>query len=111
MHKSATKCKETIGKWCKNKHGALKIIDTFETYQAPTALVQVTGDTVLVDAIQRLMARMCPGHADWKWEALAHGPNVFLIGLPSDDDVARIDGMQMSVPKFNAQVAISSWRR
>jgi hypothetical protein len=33
MHKSVTKCNETIGKWCKNKHGASKIIDTFETYQ------------------------------------------------------------------------------
>jgi hypothetical protein len=33
MHKSATKCNETIGKWCKNKHGASKIIDTFEMYQ------------------------------------------------------------------------------
>jgi hypothetical protein len=27
------KCNETQGKWCKNKHGASKIIDTFETYQ------------------------------------------------------------------------------
>jgi hypothetical protein len=35
MHKSATRCNETIGKWCKNKHGASKIIDTFETYQSP----------------------------------------------------------------------------
>jgi hypothetical protein len=33
MHKSAMKCNETIGKWCKNKHGASKIIDTFGTYQ------------------------------------------------------------------------------
>jgi hypothetical protein len=33
MHKSATKCNKTIGKWCKDKHGASKIIDTFETYQ------------------------------------------------------------------------------
>jgi hypothetical protein len=33
MHKSATKCNETIGKWLKNKHGASKIIDTLETYQ------------------------------------------------------------------------------
>jgi hypothetical protein len=33
MHKNATKCNERIGKWCKNKHGASKIIDTFETYQ------------------------------------------------------------------------------
>jgi hypothetical protein len=34
MHKSATKCNETIGKWCKNKHGASKIIDTLETYHS-----------------------------------------------------------------------------
>jgi hypothetical protein len=33
MYKNATKCNETIGKWCKTKHGASKIIDTFEMYQ------------------------------------------------------------------------------
>jgi hypothetical protein len=35
MHKSATKCNKTLGKWCKNKPGASKIIDTLETYQLP----------------------------------------------------------------------------
>jgi hypothetical protein len=34
MHKNATKCNKTLSKWCKNKHGASKIIDTFETYQS-----------------------------------------------------------------------------
>jgi hypothetical protein len=34
MHKSATKYNETLSKWCKNKHGASKIIDTFETYHS-----------------------------------------------------------------------------
>jgi hypothetical protein len=38
MHKSATKCNETQGKLCKNKHGASKIIDTFETYHWGDAL-------------------------------------------------------------------------
>jgi hypothetical protein len=33
MRKNATKCNETLSKWCKNKHGASKIIDTLETYQ------------------------------------------------------------------------------
>jgi hypothetical protein len=37
MYKNATKCNETIGKWCKNKHGASKIIDTYETYQSTEA--------------------------------------------------------------------------
>jgi hypothetical protein len=34
MHKSVTKCNETIDKWYKNKHEASKIIDTFETYHS-----------------------------------------------------------------------------
>jgi hypothetical protein len=37
MHKNATKCNKTQSKWCKNKHVASKIIDTFETYQAACA--------------------------------------------------------------------------
>jgi hypothetical protein len=40
MHKSATKCNETVGKWCKNKHGASKIIDTLETYQSTFGFLQ-----------------------------------------------------------------------
>jgi hypothetical protein len=38
MHKSATKCNETLGKWCKNKHGASKIIDTLETYHSTSKM-------------------------------------------------------------------------
>jgi hypothetical protein len=38
MHKNATKCNNTQSKWCINKHGASKIIDTFETYQATRML-------------------------------------------------------------------------
>jgi hypothetical protein len=34
MLKNATKCNKTLNKWCKNKHGASKIMDTFETYQS-----------------------------------------------------------------------------
>jgi hypothetical protein len=33
MHKNAMKCNKTLSKWCKNKHGASKIMDTLETYQ------------------------------------------------------------------------------
>jgi hypothetical protein len=38
MHKNATKCNKTLSKWCKNKHGASKIIDMFETYQPAAPL-------------------------------------------------------------------------
>jgi hypothetical protein len=51
MHKSATKCNETVGKWCKNKHGASKIIDTFETYESTHILPLATSTTGTVLSI------------------------------------------------------------
>jgi hypothetical protein len=52
MHKSATKCNETLGKWCKNKHGTSKIIDTLETYQE--------ANTVFVGCILSILDdRLC----------------------------------------------------
>jgi hypothetical protein len=47
MHKSATKCNETLGKWCKNKHRASKIMDTLETYQCSRAYALFTLHTLL----------------------------------------------------------------
>jgi hypothetical protein len=43
MHKNATKCNKTLSKWCKNKHGASKIINTFETYQPSRSRVDDDG--------------------------------------------------------------------
>jgi hypothetical protein len=45
MHKNATKCNKTLSKWCKNKYGASKIIDTFGTYQL--SILQYADDTIL----------------------------------------------------------------
>jgi hypothetical protein len=43
MHKNTTKCNETLSKWCKNKHGASKIMDMLETYQASATALADTG--------------------------------------------------------------------
>jgi hypothetical protein len=52
MHKNGTKCNETLSKWCKNKNGASKIIDTFETYQdLPKSSPPSKKDTVEPDLI------------------------------------------------------------
>jgi hypothetical protein len=37
------KCNKIQGKWCKYKHGASKIIDTFETYHWLKVAMHVTG--------------------------------------------------------------------
>jgi hypothetical protein len=47
MHKNAMKCNKTQSKWCINKHGASKIIDTFETYQRATVAAWRGPDQIL----------------------------------------------------------------
>jgi hypothetical protein len=81
MHKNAMKCNETLSKWCKNKHGASKIIDMFETYQAYAPLLTAlsashlsswsTGQRLCYPPTLNLM------HPEWfstcksKWKNLA----------------------------------------
>jgi hypothetical protein len=49
MHKNATKCNETLSKWCKNKHGASKFMDTLETYQAACTRCRLSPAATGVD--------------------------------------------------------------
>jgi hypothetical protein len=63
MHKNATKCNETLSKWCKNKHGASKIIDTFETYQISAKMVLHTYTQISV-----------PSSGMEQWWASSSGP-------------------------------------
>jgi hypothetical protein len=67
MHKNATKCKKTQRKWCINKHGASKIIDTFETYQILPQTPNPGGEH-------------CRGVGDWE-EAAGGDPSSGLIRL------------------------------
>jgi hypothetical protein len=58
------KCNETLSKWCKNKHGASKIIDTFWTYQlctwSPNELAHLLS---VIRSIHQLQPLTTPFHA------------------------------------------------
>jgi hypothetical protein len=55
------------------------------------------------------MARICPLNSQWKWEAISHDANSFLVNFPSFQDLERVNGIQMGVPNFDAQFKISKW--
>jgi hypothetical protein len=57
MHKNGTKFNETLNKWCKNKHGASKIMDTLETYQSPRAAESICIGLLDSEAVVRLFIR------------------------------------------------------
>jgi histone deacetylase 1/2 len=88
MHKNATKCNETLSKWCKNKHGASKIIDTLETYHKHRHIVE-TGLTLLAHA-----------HVPFRFWSDAFSTACFLINrLPS-----RVINMQTPLERLLGEV-------
>jgi hypothetical protein len=52
-------------------------------------LETISGDKVPAKAIQNLMKMIFPLNVQWKWEAVAHGDDAFLIGFPSAEDLQR----------------------
>jgi hypothetical protein len=47
------KCNETICKWCKNKHGASKIIDTLETYQLVEEVARLKSESTKAEELAK----------------------------------------------------------
>jgi hypothetical protein len=68
----------------------------------PTALIKITGGTASVEEIQSVLARICPLSSRWKWEAIPHGDDAFIVSFPTVKDLQRVDGFQLGVPNSNA---------
>jgi hypothetical protein len=77
---------------------------------SPTAFIKISGGSASAVAIQKLMARICPLSSQWKWEAIPHGDDAYLVSFPSTDDLKRADGFQMGVPDSSAQISVSIWK-
>ncbi|KAI4991659.1 hypothetical protein ZWY2020_040045 [Hordeum vulgare] len=76
----------------------------------PIACVRVSGVMVPASIIESQIARRCPFQTKWKWEAIQHGKDAYLVSFPSFEDLDRVDGIQMNVPSLNAQITISAWK-
>ena len=68
----------------------------------------VHGEAVSAATVESQVARICPVPS-WKWEALAHGANSFLLGFPSMEDLQRVDGLELGVPRQAAKLVLSQW--
>jgi hypothetical protein len=76
----------------------------------PTAFIKISGGSTSAVAIQDLMAQICPLSAQWKWEAIPHGEDAYLVSFPTAADLKRVDGFQMGVPNSSAQMSVSIWK-
>lgn len=70
--------------------------------QSPMARVQVTDLMVPSSIDESQIARRCPVHDQWKWEAIQHGHDAYLVSFLSFEDLDRVDGIQMTVSSVNS---------
>ena len=79
---------------------------------APNALISVSGDGSIEAAdVVREVARLVPAHPQWKWEAIPSGDKAFVISLPSQQDLDRIEGMEFMVHAKNVSLSVSAWKK
>jgi hypothetical protein len=76
----------------------------------PTAYIKISCGSAAAVAIHNLMARICPLSTQWKWEAIPHGEDSYLVSFPTLDDLKRVDGFRMGVPDSSAQMSVSIWK-
>ena len=58
----------------------------------------------------REVARLVPVHSQWKWEAIPNGERAFVISLPTQQDLDRIEGAEIMIRAKKASLAVSAWK-
>ena len=75
---------------------------------APTALVSIHGGVMSREIVQAELAhRIRP---DWKWEAVPHGDNSFLVAFPSFEELKRMDDVEFRLKNHGVSMTIIEWK-
>ena len=75
----------------------------------PTALVTISGGSLCAAEVEVKVAKIASLQSSWKWEAVPHGDNAFLVCFPSIEILKRVAAFEYNVKSYNVKVAFSEW--
>jgi hypothetical protein len=79
-----------------------------ELIPTPTPLVTISGGQITAKVLEdELTKLMC---MEWKWEALAHGENSFLVLFTSQEEMRRINDVEFRLKHLGVIVTFSEWK-
>jgi hypothetical protein len=79
-----------------------------EPVPAPTALVTISGGQITAKVLEDELAKLM--RLEWKWEALAHGENSFLVPFPSEEEMRRMNDVEFRFKHLGVIVTFSEWK-
>ncbi|XP_044455258.1 uncharacterized protein [Triticum aestivum] len=76
----------------------------------PTALVTISGGSLSAAVVEVEIAKIASVQASWKWEAVPHGDNAFLVCFPSVEVLKRVSAFEYNVKSQDVKIAFSEWK-
>ncbi|KAF6996945.1 hypothetical protein CFC21_013219 [Triticum aestivum] len=77
---------------------------------SPTGLVMISGGSVTAAVVEAEIAKIASVQTSWKWEAVPHGDDAFLVAFPSMEVLRRVSAFEFKVKSHNVMIAISEWK-
>jgi hypothetical protein len=73
-----------------------------------TTLVTISGGQITAKVLEDELAKLVC--LEWKWEALAHGENSFLVPFPSEEEMRRMNDVEFRLKHLGVIVTFSEWK-
>jgi hypothetical protein len=73
-----------------------------------TTLVTISGGQITAKVLEDELAKLM--RLEWKWEALAHGENSFLVPFPSEEEMRRMNDVEFRLKHLGVIVIFSEWK-
>ena len=77
---------------------------------SPIGLVMISGGSVTGAVVEAEIAKIASVQTSWKWEAVPHGDDAFLVAFPSMEVLRRVSAFEFKVKSHNVLIAISEWK-
>ena len=65
---------------------------------------------VTADVVETEIAKISSVLTPWKWEAVPHGNDAFLVAFPSMEVLERVAAFEFKVKSHDVVIAISEWK-
>ncbi|KAE8789703.1 retrotransposon unclassified [Hordeum vulgare] len=101
--------------WCSLRIFRIKIhVKSVRENLAPsivsTALVTISGVSLSADVVEAEVAKIASLQSSWKWEAVHHGANTFLVAFPFVEILQRVAAFEYNVKSHDVKIAFIEWK-